>query len=386
MHDPEADLPADPPEAPGTDIASEAIRRKFETLVSALIKSKEGGRWKVDSAGSQLDHLHNVARLAMRFHGPYLVASQAVAIGLTICASSSSEDACRRSASCANGTNVIFRRCRVLTESSYSSVPLRERYIKLGKWLPERVPFLPEMLPLLEGDQGALNLNSTFIDHHARQGRSADISTLKEHMSKWIPVVKIQDPDNEGETRTYSPLTAEGTWDTNRANWGWNSAWSARLLVWRSAVNDFDRDPAEKFLEAVHAGDINMDHAGFENFLYDNSKLIREDPKYFRDGLFDGASLITGYRCIWTSPDSSTKAPGVRGTGRASISRMNGINQATPKNIAYVACLMRHVLSSESSWIHQDPEVFDGARFFDNIVMLFEFKKLAEPVLRLFDQ
>ncbi|KAI0363872.1 hypothetical protein BV20DRAFT_957437 [Pilatotrama ljubarskyi] len=293
----------------------------------------------------------------MHFHGPYLTTSQAVAMGLTICASSSPEEACRRSA--------VLGQC---------SAPLRERYIKLAKWLLERVPFLRDMLPLLEGDQRALGLFSTFIDHHARQGRSADISTLKDHMSKWIPVVKIQDPENDGETRTYSPLTAEGTLDTKRANWGWNSAWQSLTFS------------LHRFLEAIHAGDINMNHAGFANFLYDNSKPIREDPKYFRDGLFEGTSLITGYRCIWTSPDSSTKGPGVRGTGRASISRMNGINQATPENIAYVACLMRHVLSSESSWIHQDPEVFDGARFFDNIVMLFKFKKFAEPVLHLFNK
>ncbi|KAI0363586.1 hypothetical protein BV20DRAFT_957956 [Pilatotrama ljubarskyi] len=300
------------------------------------------------SAGSQLDHLHNIARLALRFHGPYLATSQAVAIGLTICASPSQEEAFQRSA--------VLRQC---------PAPLRERYVKLGKWLLERVSFLPDMLPLLEEDQCALGLFSNFIDHHARQGRAADICTLKDHLSKWIPVVKIQDPDNDGETRTYSPLTAEGKFDMNRANWGWNSTW---------------------FLEGIHAGDINMNHAGFANFLYDNSKPVREDPKYFRDGLFEGAPLIGGYRCIWTSPDSSTKAPGVGGTGRASISRMNGITQVTPENIAYVACLMRHVLSSESSWVHQNPKVFDGAQFFDNIVMLFAFKNFAEPVLHLFNK
>ncbi|OSC97782.1 hypothetical protein PYCCODRAFT_1104041 [Trametes coccinea BRFM310] len=33
-----------------------------------------------------------------------------------------------------------------------------------------------------------------------------------------------------------------------------------------------------------------------------------------------------------------------------SISRMHGIDNVTPENIAYIVCLLRHILSSETSW------------------------------------
>ncbi|CDO73181.1 hypothetical protein BN946_scf185007.g236 [Trametes cinnabarina] len=77
---------------------------------------------------------------------------------------------------------------------------------------------------------------------------------------------------------------------------------------------------------------------------------------------------MQAYRCIWTSPESASKEPGVGGSGRGSLSRVNGVNTVGPANIAYVACLLRHVLSSEATWREQNPKVFNGAWFFKTII------------------
>lgn len=78
------------------------------------------------------------------------------------------------------------------------------------------------------------------MDYHARQGRASDIGSIKENMSKWIPTIEV--PQTDAPPVVVSPNTKEGIFDKDRANWGWNSAWSARLLVWMSCRETFDAD------------------------------------------------------------------------------------------------------------------------------------------------
>ncbi|KAI0362918.1 hypothetical protein BV20DRAFT_984133 [Pilatotrama ljubarskyi] len=293
-----------------------SVRKQYNALIEDLKISKKSGRWRVESQTSPLDLLHKVARMVMRMHGPYLAIGQAVGMGLTICAASSVEDACKRSAA--------LREC---------TPELRKRFVHVGEWLIETVPFLRPMLPLFEEHPLDLILFSNFVD---------------------IKADDSGDPDRP--SFTISPLV-RGIFDHKRANWGWNSLWSARLLVWRSAREKFDEDP-EEYTERLQHGNLTNNANGFPSFLYKE---------------FEGAWDPEGYRGIWTSPNLASREPGMRGTAWASISRAHCIEVVCPENIAYITCLNA-----------QDPKVFDGAAFFTKIVDLLEIDDIAEPVISHF--
>ncbi|KAL1940499.1 hypothetical protein VTO73DRAFT_9071 [Trametes versicolor] len=340
---------------------------KHHLFVAALQLSQATSRWKFGERGSSLDFLHSVARLTMRIHGPELTVSQAVSLGLIMCAAPTPEDGIALS--------VALQECEPAT---------RDRYYKVAKWLVDMVPFLSDILPLLSSDAQALSLLGTFVDYHARQGRASDIGSIKENISKWIPTVEV--PQTDGPPIVISPNTEDGIFDKDRANWGWNSAWSARLLIWMSCRDTFDAD-IDNFLEGLKNGNINMDHKGFPAFCYAlTGKQISSDPKDFLDGLFEGLLLLSAYRCVWTSPESSVRPLGWGGCRRATISRASGINTVDGGKIAYIVCLVRHILSSESTWYHQNPAVFDGGLFYNRIVKLFEYKAFATPLLKLYQK
>ncbi|KAI9066044.1 hypothetical protein FKP32DRAFT_1674307 [Trametes sanguinea] len=353
--DPEQDLLDD------SDVSS-ATKAQYRVLIADLKEARANSkRWNVPSPDSPLKLLHSVSRLIMRMHGPYLATSQAIALGITICAAPDLDEARKRSAA--------LREC---PEEQCAE------YIKVTQWLLAQVPFLPPMLPLLEERPLDIILISTFIDHHGRAARTADISSLKEHLHSWVSEVQLR-REGEEQPLIISPRV-EGLFDKKRANWGWNSLWSARLLVWRSARDEFDENP-DSYLIKLRHGHVKMNHKGLPSFLYaEHDAPPEHHPKY----LFQGTLLMQAYRCIWTSPESASKEPGVGGSGRGSISRVNGVNSVRPANIAYVACLLRHVLSSEATWREQDPKVFNGARFYKKIIKFFTVDSCAKPILAHF--
>ncbi|CDO74261.1 hypothetical protein BN946_scf184643.g1 [Trametes cinnabarina] len=53
----------------------------------------------------------------------------------------------------------------------------------------------------------------------------------------------------------------------------------------------------------------------------------------------------------------------------------------TPENIAYIACLLCHILSCEASWKDQGMRVFNGKKFFDKIVDLLNSNGFGKAVL-----
>ncbi|OSD05110.1 hypothetical protein PYCCODRAFT_1465544 [Trametes coccinea BRFM310] len=67
-----------------------------------------------------------------------------------------------------------------------------------------------------------------------------------------------------------------------------------------------------------------------------------------------------------------------------SISRVHGIDNVTPENIAYIVCLLRHILSSETSWRDQDMRVLNGKRFFNKIMDLAQQQRLEQGGLGIF--
>ncbi|EIW62283.1 uncharacterized protein TRAVEDRAFT_18722 [Trametes versicolor FP-101664 SS1] len=284
----------------------------------------------------------------MRIHGPELTVSQAVSLGLIMCAAPTPKEAIALSAA--------LQGCEPA---------VRDRYHKVAKWLIDMVPFLSKILPLLSNDAQVLALLGTFVDYHVHQGCASDIGSIKENMSKWIPTIKV--PQMDAPPVVVSPNTKEGIFDKDRANWGWNMPHS--------------------FLEGLKNSNINMDHKGFLAFCYAlTGKEVSLDPKDFLNGLFEGLLLLSAYRCVWTSPESSIRPPRWGGCRRASILRASGINTIDSGKIAYIVCLVRHILSSKSMWYHQNPAVFDTGLFYNRIVKLFEYKAFATPLLRLYQK
>ncbi|KAI0666053.1 hypothetical protein C8Q78DRAFT_985118 [Trametes maxima] len=284
----------------------------------------------------------------MRMHGPYISVSTAVTTGLLACAAPTIEEALERS--------LALREIEP---------QFRERYLKVGQWLVANVPYLSIILPMLEEDPSMLMLFGRFVDYHARAARTADISTLKQQLPQWVANVELQLA--ERETHMLISPRVNGIFDKNKANYGWNSLCQAEL----------------------RAG-LRMTHHYFPSFVYaetDEPVESEEDchPFLLTGDLLTKASTHHAYRAIWTSPESSTKEPGMAGTGRASISRINSINNVYGENIAYVASLLRHILSSETTWAMQDPKAFDGAGFWAKIVELLKNDEaLAERVFRHF--
>ncbi|KAJ2967704.1 hypothetical protein NUW54_g13432 [Trametes sanguinea] len=251
------------------------------------------------------------------------------------------------------------------------------------------------MLPLLEARSLDLVLLSNFasislplftvrradspqIDHHGRAGRTADLSTLKDHIHNWIPDVALEIM-GEDEPVILSPRV-DGVFSKNRGDWGWNSLWSARLLVKRSARDEFDQDP-EGYQEGLRHAKKRSNHTTLPSFLYAEYSGVPDDPLRY---LFRSPLLMQAYRCIWTSPESATKDPGMGGTGRPSISRVHSIDNVTPENVGYIACLLRHILSSEVSWKDHNVRVFNGSKFFDKVVDLLNSNGFGTSVLMYF--
>ncbi|CDO76032.1 hypothetical protein BN946_scf184665.g24 [Trametes cinnabarina] len=250
-------------------------------------------------------------------------------------------------------------------------------FVKVAKWILARIPYLGPMLPLLEERPLDLILLSNFasiflllltvrhadypqIDHHGRAGRTADLSTLKDHIHNWIPDVALEIA-GEDELIILSPRV-DGVFNKNRGDWGWNSLWSARLLVKRSARDEFDQDP-EGYQEGLRHAKNKSNHTTLPSFLYAEYSGVPGDP---------------------SRPDSATKDPGIGGAGRPSISRVHGVDNVTPENVGYITCLLRHILSSEITWKDHNVRVFNGVKFFDKVVDLLNSNGLGKSVLAHF--
>ncbi|EIW58692.1 uncharacterized protein TRAVEDRAFT_148998 [Trametes versicolor FP-101664 SS1] len=131
--------------------------------------------------------------------------------------------------------------------------------------------------------------------------------------------------------------------------------------------NEFDDGPQE-FCDEVQTGDIVINHNQFPSFLYDDSDFDRD--RQFK-GLFQGDVLSKSYRAIFTGPSSAFKPPGVCGSGRGSISKNYRLDRVIPGSIAYVACLVRFVLSTTEQWEGAVNGTFNGEEFYERIMKVF---------------
>ncbi|KAI0823813.1 hypothetical protein BC628DRAFT_1448543 [Trametes gibbosa] len=333
-------------------------------LINELKASKDRTRWGFGEKGSALAYLHDVARLAMRIHGPYITISQALTMGLAICTAKDPD-------------NVTNRRASINCDPE-----TLDQYVELARWLLEMAPFLHEFLPALDEDREAVMLLSQSTTMHVRDAQHS--SALSRPKSA------------AGSRQLGSRFRLVKTWRGNPL-----PAWTtftqpnpmAPLMLTEptedgivAARHEFDKNLNE-FMQGLCNGNIKMNEMGFPLFLYsDGTRPISSDAKDFLIGLCEGDLLMSGYRCVWTSPGSALLPAGASSGGRASISRTHGINCVQGGSIAYIAVLMRHILSSEVDWNHQSFKTFNGEAFFHRIVQLFKCACFATPVLARFQK
>ncbi|KAI0350552.1 hypothetical protein OH77DRAFT_1572506, partial [Trametes cingulata] len=147
---------------------------------------------------------------------------------------------------------------------------------------------------------------------------------------------------------------------------GFYSTWTGRLLVPRAARDEFDDDP-ETYCDAVMSNMVKVDHEDYPSFLYEEGDF---DCDAVDAGLCRGDLLLKAYRHVFTSASSVTRPPGQKSSGRGCISHIYKLENVAPESIAYIATLVRNVLSSSPTWDVKDGD-FDCGIFFANTVALF---------------
>ncbi|KAI0369441.1 hypothetical protein BV20DRAFT_365547 [Pilatotrama ljubarskyi] len=236
-----------------------------------------------------------------------------------------------------------------------------KHYVKVFEWLQERLPFLEQVVPLMVGQAHDTFILGAFLDTHARQARATDLNSLKKCIPDYVeealitPSLQKVAPPNNNQRK-------------NKHWYGWHSVWTARLLVPRASRDEFDDDP-QMFCDAVIGMDVKIDHEDYPSFLYSDDEEFDKDA--IDVGLLRSGLLIKTVRHVLTSPSSVTKPAGKKGLGRGCISQIYKLDRVAPETIAYVATLVRNLLSSSETWEVKDGD-FDGQEFYANIIKLFK--------------
>ncbi|RPD82126.1 hypothetical protein L226DRAFT_564738 [Lentinus tigrinus ALCF2SS1-7] len=246
----------------------------------------------------------------------------------------------------------------------------RERCLRVFNWILESVPFLRTTLNLLEENPDEVMLLGRFLDYHARAARGTDINTIKAHIRDWVPPVWLPDVGASGMR------IAPGSRYEKKENLGFSALWTARLNIPRSLRDQFDRDPDE-FCKKILCGEIVIDHTKFPSFVYKEGPYDTDNQA---QGLFRGEPLVSAYRSIFKSPTAALRPPGANGTGRGSISKIYNLSTVCPESIAYIACLVRNVLSNSTTW-EPDNGAFKGEEFYKRILRVFQNDAFAKDTL-----
>ncbi|KAH9892766.1 hypothetical protein C8Q73DRAFT_685072 [Cubamyces lactineus] len=347
---------------PSTSAPDRHTEDAYEALVTELVKAKESKKWTVSASKRAAYTLQGLARLTMRFHGPYIAVSQAVPIGFLLYTTPQAETSGKH--------NQILEECPEADRTAYK---------KLFCWLLDSAPFLRPFLPLFVENCLDVTLLGEFVDFHARQGRSADINTLKKHVHLKLLLSPPLPPSSQRDATSNFYNTTNDVFTDFRDHWGFYNRRTARLLVPYSLLENFEEDP-DTILDQVLSGALVFDHMCLPSFLYQEDLRVSQ-AEDITDGLLLSSFLMVAYRCVFEGPSAVAKAPGLKGNGRASISRKHGIVSVKPENIAYIACLVHFTLGTCDKWDQQNSAVFDGATFFKNIVKFFTNQTFSEKVL-----
>ncbi|KAI0079495.1 hypothetical protein K474DRAFT_1659095 [Panus rudis PR-1116 ss-1] len=102
-------------------------------------------------------------------------------------------------------------------------------------------------------------------------------------------------------------------------------------------------------------------------------------------GLLRGPLLLAAHRDLFTGPRTALKKDPGPSPGKASTSKMNRTTHVAERHIAYTATLVCFALNSQDAW-EADDGVFEGLRFYKNIMRLFHNETWGEPTLAWWDK
>ncbi|TBU51856.1 hypothetical protein BD310DRAFT_775312, partial [Dichomitus squalens] len=197
-----------------------------------------------------------------------------------------------------------------------------------------------------------------FIDYHARAARTSDIRTLKVELPKFFEDVQVA-PD--WGVPALSPVDFE----KRERNCGLYSDCTARLLVNINEREHFDRNGTvyrmKKMAETPELKKKRLrrhpdtdENSLYPSFLFPATLQYNPDePSY---GMFKSAFFRKSVRTLLTGATSANQPPGVPGSGRSTLSKKHNIYCVTSSMIAYVAALVRFLLSEKKEWDGDDAD------------------------------
>ncbi|KAM5541569.1 hypothetical protein V8D89_004759 [Ganoderma adspersum] len=210
-----------------------------------------------------------------------------------------------------------------------------------------------------------------FFEVHASAGHSSDIATLKRSFHSYLPTVYL---DNG---TCIPPLTVNQYTNLKSRNAGYYSDCSARLIVPINERDAFDEEPheyakhknaqrREQDKEAARPkkhhkndrpkpadGSID-DQKTFPSFLFPT--LQEYDGLNPQRGIFKGDLCLTAAHHLFKGPSSVGRNDGLPGFGWDCLAKIYKIKHFTPDLLAYVATLVRHLLSVDARWQKESAE------------------------------
>ncbi|KAI0349976.1 hypothetical protein OH77DRAFT_1507226 [Trametes cingulata] len=231
------------------------------------------------------------------------------------------------------------------------------------------MPDLKTDINLLDDDQ--LVRYARYVDYCAHASHGDDTSAVR------LDGIILMSDETMRPTAAYACAPPQ----LQKYQHSWNNSYTARLLCPQDMLKEFDADPAA-FCTAVMSGEKEITPAQYPSFL-DDQKVAEEasedtvEPGFLLSPLLRAISICSMsrfYKHIWTGRSSAfrTGARSENTPGKPPISRTYKISRVHPGTIAYVAVLMRFVLSSQAQFqMVNEVRHFNSAEFFNRITKLF---------------
>ncbi|KAI1781702.1 hypothetical protein LXA43DRAFT_1105486 [Ganoderma leucocontextum] len=204
-----------------------------------------------------------------------------------------------------------------------------------------------------------------FFENHAAAGRSTDISTIKRNFHSYLPIVELADGT------VIPPLSVNQYAKLKSRNAGYYSDCSARLVVPINERDVFDQEPHEyamhkntqrkerekdaarprkhhKHDRPKRADGRIDDEKTFSSFLFPT--ILEYDDANPQRGIFKSDICVTVTRHLFKGPSTVGRDDGESGFGRTCLADIYKITYFAPDYLAYVATLIRHLLSIDGRW------------------------------------
>ncbi|TBU51330.1 hypothetical protein BD310DRAFT_982704 [Dichomitus squalens] len=332
----------------GEEVSSADARR----LIKAIRKSKKN-KFQISphdaDPKNSTEHFKTWGRHCHRLCGLYTDIHKTIVCGLTVMrADPSSEEE--------------YERCykAVPNMSAATAKFYTDKFFHLCDHIPKFMALCEQILLSPED----VFLFAKFMQVHAAAGRTTDISTLKASFHSYFPYVVIS------KDLVIPPPGPGQLAGLKTRNGGYCNTSTGRLIVPIDERSAFDRDPAQYCKKKIahhkevtntvrhkkrHQADRpepRNNNKSYPSFLFPTD--LKYDNTCPQRHIIKSDFLIASYRHLFHGRSVVGRADGSRGLGRVCINDIYGITNVTPDYLAYVASLIRHLLSTEERWSGDD--------------------------------